>query len=257
MLEVMIKRTLCFMSLMIFTWCAPLQAGEFETQFSALLATHHLRGTIRGIDLSGVNYAAFKSDPRIALAGKALADYDLASLKTEKEKLAFWINAYNFSAIRLVAENWPVKSIKDLGSIFSPVWKKDLGVVAGQHRSLDEIENDILRRDFKEPRIHAAIVCASVSCPDLRGELFVAAKLEEQLTDQMKVFLNNKKKGFAETNAGEATVSPIFKWFASDFEKKSGSVQAFIKQYQPAVLGGTKLGYFEYDWGVNNFVKTP
>ena len=106
-----------------------------------------------------------------------------------------------------------------------------MGVVAGKKRTLNEIEHEILRK-MGEPRIHVAIVCASVSCPDLRAEAYTVEKLDSQLDDQLTLFLANPKKGLHIDKKGYLYMSSIFKWFAEDFETKGG-VRKFLAPYAP------------------------
>jgi hypothetical protein len=156
----------------------------------------------------------------------------------------------------MVADRFPIKSIKDAGSFFSPVWKKGAGRVAGKERTLNEIEHGILRK-MNEPRIHVAIVCASVSCPDLRLEAFTADKLNEQLSDQMKSFLQSSEKGMRmDKKKNRVYLSSIFKWFENDFESRGG-VLKFISNYvspeaaKELMSSGIDVSYLNYNWGIN------
>ena len=121
----------------------------------------------------------------------------LDGLAGERERFAFWANAYNLLAIKAVLDQYPTRSIRDGGSLLQPIWKKKVGTVAGREYALDDIEHGILRREFKEPRVHFAIVCASLSCPDLRPEPFGAERLDAQLDEQTRAFLANPTKGLA------------------------------------------------------------
>ena len=139
---------------------------------------------------------------------------------------------------------------------FSPVWGKTAGVVGGKGITLDEIEHGILRK-MGEPRIHIAIVCASVSCPDLRTESYTEKKLNTQLDDQMKSLLANRGKGLhIDRQKGKIYISSIFKWFKKDFES-SGGVVEFITPYSPEQdrkyleEKNYKVSYLDYDWGLN------
>jgi hypothetical protein len=159
-------------------------------------------------------------------------------------------------AAKMVLDHYPVKSIKDAGSFFTAVWKKEVGVVAGKMRTLNEIEHEILRK-MNEPRIHVAIVCASVSCPDLRAEAYTVDKLDSQLDDQLKLFLVNEEKGLRiDKKKGRIYLSSIFKWFKEDFESKGG-VRNYLASYAPeedkASLKNHKLSvhYLDYDWELN------
>ena len=211
--------------------------------------------TINGVYLNAVDYKKLKDQAYKKLI-KDLEKVSLSSLKARKEKLTFWINVYNVMAAKMVLDNYPVKSIKDAGSLFTAVWKKEVGVVAGKKRTLNEIEHEILRK-MGEPRIHVAIVCASVSCPDLRIEAYTVEKLNEQLDDQMKLFLENAKKGLRiDTKKQRVYMSSIFKWFKEDFDSKGG-VRKFLAPHAPkaamASLKNNKLSvyYMDYDWGLN------
>ena len=189
--------------------------------------------TINGVKLNAVNYRKLARDPAYTKMISDLEKISLSTLKSKEEQLAFWINTYNIMAVKMVVDHYPVKSIKDAGSLFTAVWKKPVGVVAGKERTLNEIEHEILRK-MGEPRIHVAIVCASVSCPDLRKEAYTADKLDSQLDDQMTQFLANSEKGLkVDSKNGYVYFSSIFKWFAEDFEPKGG-VRMFIAPIPPS-----------------------
>lgn len=126
------------------------------------------------------------------MAYQNIKQFPVKNLSSREKKLAFYINSYNILALKMVVDHWPLKSIKDIGSLFRPVWGKVAGTISGKLVSLDDIENDIIR-PMGEPRIHLAIVCASVSCPDLRTEPYTAKKLDSQLDEQVRLFLNNNK----------------------------------------------------------------
>ncbi len=230
-------------------------AFDFST-WDGLLKKYVAPKTINGVYLNAVDYKKLGKDPAYIKLIKDLEKVSLSSLKTREEKLTFWINTYNVMAAKMVLDNYPVDSIKDAGSLFTAVWKKEVGVVAGKTRTLNEIEHEILRK-MGEPRIHAAIVCASVSCPDLRVEAYTVENLDAQLADQMKLFLENAKKGLR-VNAKKTRIymSSIFKWFAEDFDAKGG-VREFLAAYAPkgtiASLKNKKLSvtYMDYDWGLN------
>ena len=149
---------------------------------------------------------------------------------TEKQKLAFWINAYNAFTIKAIIDHYPIeRSFTLIGIFYAPknsilqipgVWKKLKFNALGQEVTLDHIEHGILRKEFNEPRIHAAINCASISCPDLRSEAYVADRLEGQLSDASGLFVNNKFKGvYVDKKKNKVKVSKIFKWFGEDFYK--------------------------------------
>lgn len=229
--------------------------------YAHLLEAHVRSGTVSGIRLHLVDYAALKADPDYARALDDLSTARPETFASEAERFAFWVNAYNLLAIKAVVDRYPVKSIKDGGNWLTSIWKAKVGVVAGRERALDEIEHEILRKDFREPRVHFAIVCASLSCPDLRPEPYVAERLEAQLEDAARGFLANPTKGLSLGAGGKsAHVSTIFKWFAVDFP---GGVVEFIRAHvQPAQasrLAGVTAGalsYLDYDWSLNDAART-
>ena len=121
------------------------------------------QGEKHGISVALVNYAALKNSGLLEKVYQQISGFPVQSLNGRDETLAFYINTYNILALKMVVDHWPVESIKDVGSFFSPVWGKDAGTIGGKTVSLDDIENKIIR-PMGEPRIHLAIVCASVSC---------------------------------------------------------------------------------------------
>jgi hypothetical protein len=239
----------------------PAVAGA-DDAYARLLKAHVRPGEIGGIRLHLVDYRAVKSDPAYAEALAALAVARVEALGSDAEREAFWINAYNLLAIKAVLDQYPTASIKDGGSLFLPIWKRSIGAVGGTPYSLDAIEHRILRKTFREPRVHFALVCASLSCPDLRPEPFVAARLDAQLDGQTAAFLSNPAKGLAAGADGRtARVSSIFKWFAGDFES-SGGVATFIRAKAAADVAATirtltdaGLSYLEYDWSLNDTAR--
>ncbi|CAM9235793.1 unnamed protein product [Ascophyllum nodosum] len=158
----------------------------------------------------------------------------------------------------------PIASIRDIGSLVSPVWKKQAGVVGGQTLSLDDIENVKLRapKDYAaDPLLHACIVCASVSCPDIAPKGFMPETLKDDMEASMRSFLANTKKGLSlNKNAKSVTLSKIFQWFAGDFTKIGhDTVLDALLPYMPDDArsyvsdnkAGLKVEYFDYDWGLN------
>ena len=169
------------------------------------------QGEKHGTPLALVDYAALKNSGLVEKVYQQISTFPVQSLSGREETLAFYINTYNILALKMVVDHWPVESIKDVGSFFSPVWGKDAGTIGGKTVSLDDIENKIIR-PMGEPRIHLAIVCASVSCPDLKNQPYTAAILNKQLDEQAHIFLRNDKKGLYIAH-DEILVSRIFKWF--------------------------------------------
>lgn len=253
-----IGRQLISLLVVLAATATPARAAE-ETAYGKLLKAHVRPGTVSGIRLNLVDYRSIQADPSYPQALRDFASAKPESFPNDKERFAFWANAYNLMAIKAVIDQYPVKSIKDGGSLLRPIWKKPIGTVAGREYALDDIENGILRKDFKDPRVHFAIVCASLSCPDLRSEPYDGSRLDEQLDEAARAFLANSTKGLVPGNDGRtATVSPIFKWFRDDFAA-SGGAAAFIKtKVDPAVkanaaeLSDAGLSYLDYDWSLND-----
>lgn len=216
--------------------------------FGELLKSHVKEGM--------VSYSTFKSDE---------ADLDRYLSVLEKvnpdqldraEQMAFYINAYNAWTIKLILRNYPgVNSIKDLGSLFKSPWKKKIVKLNAKTITLDNIEHDILRPVFKDPRIHFAVNCASKSCPPLVGEPFTGAKLERQLEDAAISFINDPQSNFVKGD--RLYVSRIFKWFGEDFDN---DILGYFRTYargglaaQIADSGKTlKIKYLDYDWSLND-----
>lgn len=233
-----------------------------ETAYGRLLATHVRPGTVSGIDLNLVDYQALAKDPDYSKALAEFAETDPAALGNAQERFAFWANAYNLLAIKTVVDRYPVSSIKDGGNFLFPIWKKKVGTVAGKEYSLDEIEHGILRKEFSEPRVHFAVVCASLSCPDLRAEPYVASRLDEQLDEQARTFLANRTKGLVPGKDGKsAQVSSIFKWFGEDFTS-GGGVAKFVRGASDEAtrseidgLSDGGISYLDYDWSLNDTAR--
>ena len=246
-----------FWILMVCLLLIPSSAWAFDfSGWDGLLKRHVGPTTIAGVRLAGIDYPGMKKDPAYSKLIGELKTFSPATLKTQKEQLAFWINVYNIMAVKMVVDHYPVAGIKDAGDLFGSVWKKTVGVVGGKDVTLNQIEHEILRK-MGDPRIHAAIVCASVSCPDLRKEAYTKERLDAQLDDQLRRFLANNGKGLqVDRGKGRITLSKIFDWFKDDFEPKGG-VLPFLARYVPeqdrSLLkkGDTNVSYLDYNWDLN------
>ena len=246
-----------FFSLLLgLLWTTTAAAFDFSG-WDLLIKNYVQPKTVDGILINAVDYEQLKDDPSFKKLIASLNSVHLSSLKTREEKLVFWINTYNILAVKMVTDHYPIKSIKDAGSIFRQVWKKPAGLVDGEEKTLNVIEHEILRK-MDEPRIHVAIVCASVSCPDLRLEAYQVDNLNEQLDDQMRRFLKSSKKGMRiDKKSNRVYLSSIFKWFEDDFESRGG-VLKFIGNYvSPEIVkelkrSGIKVSYLDYNWDLNS-----
>lgn len=236
----------------VFLFTLPLSGMAVEpnwSDYARLLVNNVHSGTKNGVSLNLVDYTALKQRGEVDKVAAQLAAFSLEKLVSREERLAFYINAYNVLAMKMVLDHWPVTSIKDAGSLISPVWKKPAGKLGGKAVTLDELEHRILRT-MGEPRIHFAIVCASVSCPDLRQEPYTASRLEAQLDDQVQHFLANPDKGL-KVGGRELRISKIFEWFTRDFESKGG-VEAFIRAARTDLPPGLPVrASLSYDWALN------
>ncbi|WP_425076810.1 DUF547 domain-containing protein [Psychroserpens sp. S379A] len=164
---------------------------------------------------------------------------------SKNEKLAYWINAYNAFTVDLILRNYPLQSIKDI----KDPWEQRLWKIGEKWYNLNDIEHQILRK-MNEPRIHFAIVCASVSCPKLQNTAFTASELEMQLTEVTKAFLSDKSKNNISENHIE--LSKIFKWFSKDFKTKNSNLIDFLNQYSDIRISkSTKKNFLDYNWNLN------
>lgn len=213
-----------------------------------------------------VDYAKWKSS---AADQKSLDDYILQlsaaaipATATQEEKLAFWINTYNAVTVKGILKEYPTTSIRNhTAKLYGyNIWKDLQILVGGKAYSLEGIEHEVLRK-MGEPRIHFAIVCASVGCPRLLNEAYTAEKVDEQLTLNAQAFFADSTKFKADTRAGTIQVSPILDWFADDFGKDSAAQMATIAPYVPATAqslaksGRARVSYLNYDWGLNDRSK--
>lgn len=217
---------------------------------------HILDDLLRQYNHQGqVDYAGLKQEEaQLDAYLDALAKIDPLSL-ADDEQFAFYINAYNAWTIKLILTEYPgVESIKDYGSLFKSPWKKKFVNIKGEIVTLDHIEHDILRPQFRNPRVHFAINCAAKSCPPLYREAFVGKRLHAQLDDAARRFVNDGRFNRLEGNT--LYVSSIFKWFKEDF---NGDIVGFFEEYalpelKEAISASRqllKVKYLDYDWSLN------
>ncbi len=183
---------------------------------------------------------------------------------TSDQRFAFWINAYNAHVIQIVLDNYPLRSIKDIGGmLFNKVWDKEFIPMRAHHPdgknddlSLNDIEHGILRPQFEDARVHAAINCASYSCPPLLDAAFVADRLDEQLDAQMRAFVMDELRVRFDEKKGVLYLSKIFDWFEDDFERDAGSVREYVIRYAPtekaAFIRDARIRHLDYDWSLND-----
>ncbi|MCW5921580.1 MAG: DUF547 domain-containing protein [Saprospiraceae bacterium] len=171
---------------------------------------------------------------------------------SKNEQMAYWLNAYNAYTIQLIVRHYPVASIKDIkkGIAFvNSVWDIKFIQIQGFTYDLNNIEHNILRPVFKDARIHAAINCASYSCPKLLNEAYTADNLDRQLDAAMRTFINDPLCN--RITAEQAEISEIFKWFKGDFER-DGTLRDFLNKYADTkITTATRITHIDYDWALN------
>lgn len=216
--------------------------------WTALLQKH--------VDEQGmVDYQGFLQDrPALQAYLISLQEQPPGHNWSEAEQLVYWINAYNAFTIELVLEHYPVQSIKDIGSkvqlpFVNTPWDIDFIRLGGQTYNLNNIEHNIIREEFDEPRIHFALVCAAISCPKLRREAYTAEALHAQLSEQAREFLAKPEKNHISST--ELTISKLFDWYQGDFTKHQSLID-FLNQYtDEAISPNAKITYMEYNWQLN------
>jgi hypothetical protein len=235
------------------------------------LVRKHVRYVQSG-NASRVDYAGFARDR--AQLKAVLDDYQKVTRPefdawTKPQQQAFLMNAYNAFTIEKILGRYPgIKSIRDYGTVFGNPWKDKFFTLFGQPSYLDFIEHETLRKEgsFDDPRVHVSVVCASVGCPMLRNEAFVAERLDAQMEDAMRRFLSDRTRNRYNPESRKLEVSKIFDWYGKDFEKGHkgySSVKATLAKYADqladrpedrAAVRGEKADvvFLDYDWGLND-----
>jgi hypothetical protein len=172
-----------------------------------------------------------------------------------EEQLAYWINAYNAFTVKVIIENYPLYSIKDLNKTISipfvnTIWDLEFIDIESVNYSLNDIEHSILRSKFDDPRIHFAINCASFSCPNIRNEAFTAEKLSKQLDEQARIFINDRSKNLL--GIKKASLSKIFLWYQMDFTNNTSLIEYLNKYSTVRIHENADISYMDYDWRLNN-----
>jgi Protein of unknown function, DUF547 len=243
--------------------------------FSVLLKKHVV--LVEGGKTSKVNYVEFGKD-QAALKSylDSLSKVSEAEFNgwTKPQRMAFLINAYNGFTVELILQNYPTKSIKDIGGTFDDRWKRKFFKLLGQDSYLNKIEHEMLRKPgaFDEPRVHFAVNCASIGCPALRDEAFTADKIDKQLEEQTTRFLSDRSRNRYDTKSGKLEVSMIFKWFKEDWESgykgfdgKTPAIKSredYFARYaklladapldqQKVADGKAGISFMDYDWSIN------
>lgn len=183
----------------------------------------------------------------------SVSEKDYMKLKRD-QKFAFLVNAYNAFTVKLILDNYPLDSIKDIGGLFSSPWKIEFFTLLGEKRNLDYIEHTILRKKFEEPRVHFAVNCASMGCPNIQKIAFTAKNLEKLLTKGETDFFRQKSKNRIDKESKTVYVSKIFNWFGEDFEKKYGTLKMYLaKVFKVDEINSKEYSvkFTEYSWDLN------
>ncbi len=228
--------------------------AKFAEVLSATVVKHGATST--------VDYEWFKKNPAPLEAYlKELEAVRQGNFRkwSKEQKVAFFINAYNAYTIKLIMTEYPVDSIKDIGGFFSSPWKQGFFNLLDKVHSLDQIEHKYLREKYKEPRIHFAIVCASISCPALSGKPYLAAFLDEQLNKAQSDFLQDTSKNWYDAKTKTLYLSKIFDWFEADFTRAKGtSIKSYVaidmakdEAQIAAIKRAKEIEFTDYDWDLN------
>jgi hypothetical protein len=237
---------------------APAAGQSFDhAPFDRLLRVH--------VSAEGlVDYDAFDRSPEFRAYKSALAGAEIAALPPA-ERLALWINAYNAYTIDLINKHGERRSIRNINRTLGFLkgkgpWSEPIARVGGTTYTLDQIEHEIIRRRFREPRIHFALVCAAMGCPPLRREAYDAARLDAQLDEQARAFLlKSPVKNRVDPERSIAYLSPIFRWYLEDFGKGDRELLRYLAAFFPAgpqrellERGDLQIEYTDYDWTLNS-----
>lgn len=213
--------------------------------------------SVDGAEIHRVDYRSFTAGDRSGLAAyiASLEAIDPSTLD-QHEQLAFWINLYNAQTVELILDNYPVDSIRDISSgLFSlGPWDQELVTVAGRKLSLNDIEHGIIRPVYRDPRIHYALNCAAVSCPNLAPKAYTGDTLEAVLTAAEVAFVNDPRG--VRIDGDRLILSSIYNWFREDFGASEADVIARLKKFAKgdtaeALANRIKVDSFEYDWALN------
>ena len=232
-----------------------------HSSFDTVLKAHVVSGL--------VDYDAFAASPEFTQYLASLARFNPRTLPPD-DQLAFWINAYNAYTIQLIIKHAERQSIRNINKTlflkaYGP-WKERLAVVGDTAYGLDQIEQGIIRKEFREPRIHFALVCAAMGCPPLRSEAYTGARLDEQLNDQGRVFLlGSPDKNRVDVATRTVFLSQLFKFrdYQKDFGGSREAVARFISRWYPdgpdkqllESASWDRFEYTDYDWTLNSQEK--
>ncbi len=197
------------------------------------------------VDNGRIDYQRLKSSGELGALVDEIAALDLASLAATERK-AYLINAYNLLVIHQVLENYPLRSVQDIGGFFDA----NKYPVGGKKMTLNQLEKDLLLKEYRDARLHFVLVCGANGCPPITNFAYLPAELEDQLELQTRLALNDP--AFVQVSGSSVGLSQIFEWYSSDFGGSQEKVVAFINTYRTVALpAGAKISYYNYDWSLN------
>ena len=246
------RMTLLLTSMLV-VFCLVHEAYPFDHSSFDLILKEYVDD--RGL----VDYNGIARDRRFSEYMKSLESAKVDELSPDG-RLAFWINAYNAVTIDKVIKKKPKKSVRE--TLIPSLWTSTKffstrdHIVAGERVSQDDIEHEILRKKFKDPRIHFAIVCASRGCPPLPRSAYTEENVQARLEEETRRYLNSERGIRIDRAENTVYVSKIFDWFREDFVEESGSVIDFIHPYPEEEIAAfldqkPKVEFLDYDWALN------
>lgn len=238
------------------TEAAAAQTQDIASVYDALLGRYV--SAPDAVGLHHFDYAALKaSEADLETLANYIADLEAQNPEemSDAEATAYWANLYNAVTVRVIVENYPVTSILKIRSGLRPgPWKRKIITVNDESLSLDNVEHDILRKQFPSPLIHYMVNCASIGCPNLKAGIWKAETLNEDRDVAARAFVNSPRG--AEITPKGLKVSSIYKWFKEDFGGDKAGTLKHLREYADADLaaaidGGAKITGFDYDWSLN------
>jgi hypothetical protein len=273
-LPLILTRTAVLLSMILLVWSGPATASGFDQSYSAYDGLLKKYVSPQG----RVDYSSLKADPsELEQFLENVADLPRAQFDTwpKSRQLTFLINLYNSATLKLIIDHYPVDSIKEIGGFFRGPWDQSFIKLFGTTVTLNHLEHDILRKQYQEPRIHMALVCAAKGCPPLRNEAYTAEKLDKQLEDQSFRYLAGAAGLRMDRRKNVVYVSSIFKWYGADFRSIYAPARGFdgLNPTERALAnfcsrylspedadylgkGGYDIKYLAYDWALNKQYKT-
>ena len=263
------KRVILYILVFVISGCIPVFAAfDHDHGVWDILLKKHV--VMKDQDRqSSVDYKGFKNDSALFityLTSLSIVRMEEYGTWTKDRQLAYLINAYNAFTIKLIIDNYPVESIRDIGGLFSSPWKIEFIPLLGKQRSLDEIEHQMIRQKgvFDDPRIHVALVCAAKGCPALQNRAFTGDALSGMLDTAMTRFLSDSTRNRFNAEKKRFEISHIFDWYRDDFKDKYGSLERFLTDHAQTLTqdpeslavissGSFKVDFLDYDWNLNDY----